>query len=206
MLRRLSAEARELWQQIRQKELMDAADRDRAGAIGRFYSGGELRRLLHPRAPAPHLYSPIPNSLIITGDCMALGALRADLASVSTVEICPMAPDSLCVSRILPRDLSKILSLVARERLHARIQQGQKQLVSSVEDRLCAWEHDLAAEGLAKQSECSNCGGRNLTPMTATHQGRRWSSGVGTVPGSQSQLSEQATMTSYPSVLTAFPG
>ena len=84
-----------------------------------------------------------------------------------------MAPDSLCVSRILPRDLSKILSLVARERLHARIQQGQKQLVSSVEDRLCAWEHDLAAEGLAKQSECSNCGGRNLTPMTATHQGRQ---------------------------------
>ena len=39
-----SAEARELWQQLRQKELKEAAEREQAGATGRFYSRGELNR------------------------------------------------------------------------------------------------------------------------------------------------------------------
>ncbi len=38
--------------------------------INRFYSGRELQRLLHPRAPAPHspaLYTDIPDTITVTG-------------------------------------------------------------------------------------------------------------------------------------------
>ena len=70
MLRTQSAVIVEDWQQLRRKELTEAAERERQGAIGRFYTGGELRRLLHPRAPAPHsplLQTTLPDTLKVTG-------------------------------------------------------------------------------------------------------------------------------------------
>jgi hypothetical protein len=42
MLRTQSAVIVEDWQQLRRKELTEAAERERQGAIGRFYTGGEL--------------------------------------------------------------------------------------------------------------------------------------------------------------------
>ena len=65
MLRRQSASTSDEWHQLRRSELTAAADRERLDAISRFYTGRELQRLLHPKAPAQHspaLYTDIPDS------------------------------------------------------------------------------------------------------------------------------------------------
>ncbi len=54
MLRQQSATVTEEWHCLRRRELTEAAERDRMGAISRFYTGRELQRLLHQKAPAPH--------------------------------------------------------------------------------------------------------------------------------------------------------
>ena len=54
MLRRQSALTNEAWQDLRRKELAEAVEQERLSAINRFYTGRELQKLLHPRAPAPH--------------------------------------------------------------------------------------------------------------------------------------------------------
>ena len=165
MLRHQSAMATEEWHRLRRRELTEAAERDRMGAISRFYTGRELQRLLHPRAPAPHsplLYTDIPDTVTVAGNRSDLAALRAEVASrMMQTE----RDGSVCISGITPADLGKVLCLVEREGLEAQLT-GQKRLVQSVTDRLCAWESDLAKEAKATKAYCSCCGGRDLLPVT----------------------------------------
>ena len=170
MLRTQSAVIVEDWQQLRRKELTEAAERERQGAIGRFYTGGELRRLLHPRAPAPHsplLQTTLPDTLKVTGDRRELEALRAGVSALRGAEIQLVAHDTVCITGIRPEDLYWALLLVESRELRARLMPGQVRLVSSAGDRLCAWEHDLATEGTAKRGFCVRCGSIDLLHLTA---------------------------------------
>ena len=166
MLRRQSAITTDEWHQLQRSEFTAAVDRERLAAIGRFYSGRELQRLLHPRAPAPHspaLYTDIPDTVQVTGDSSALtdftAGLRSDRVQVELLD------GTVCVSGIQPADLGRILSLVEQGGLGA-VLVGRKRLVQGVTDRLCAWESELATEAKATRAHCSSCGGRNLTPVT----------------------------------------
>jgi hypothetical protein len=102
----------EEWHFLCRKELTVAAERDRVGAISRFYIGRELQRLLHPRAPAPLsplLYTDIPDTVTVAGNSSYLVVFRAGLASymVQTEQ-----HGSVCISGIAPADLGKVLFLV----------------------------------------------------------------------------------------------
>jgi RNase P subunit RPR2 len=170
MLRTQSAVIVEDWQQLRRKELTEAAERERQGAIGRFYTGGELRRLLHPRAPAPHsplLQTTLPDTLKVTGDRRELEALRVDISILRGAEIHLEAHDTVCITGIQPNDLYRALLLVETRELRARLMPGQVRLVSSAGDRLCAWEHELATEGTAKKGFCPRCESMDLLQLTA---------------------------------------
>ena len=171
MLRSQSAAILEEWQQLRRTELTEAAERDRLGAISRFYTGGELRRLLHPRAPAPHsplLQTKLPDTLRVTVDNeRELEALRACISVVRGVEIHAVALDNVCITGIRPEDLYRVLVLVEARELKALLMPGQVRLVSSAGDRLCAWEHELATEGTAKRGFCARCESRDLLHLTA---------------------------------------
>ena len=165
MLRQQSAMVAEEWHLLRRRELTEAAERDRVGAISRFYTGRELQRLLHPRAPAPHsplLYTDIPDTVTVVGNSSDLVVFRAGLASymVQTEQ-----HDSVCISCIAPADLGKVLFLVEQGGLEAQLK-GQKRLVQSATDRLCAWESELAKEAKATKAYCSSCERRDLTPVT----------------------------------------
>ncbi len=71
-----------------------------------------------------------------TGDRGALATFRAALGSVGV-----QAESSayVSISGLRPADLDRVLFLVNREGLTAK-SEGQKLLVRSVSDRLCAWE------------------------------------------------------------------
>jgi len=73
--------------------------------------------------------------------------------------------DSVCISCIAPADLGKVLFLVEQGGLEAQLK-GQKRLVQSATDRLCAWESELAKEAKATKAYCSSCERRDLTPVT----------------------------------------
>ena len=166
MLRRQSAITTDAWHQLRRSELTVAVDRERLAAINRFYSGRELQRLLHPRAPAPHspaLYTDIPDTVTVTGDSSALAdfivGLGTDKVQVERLD------GAVCVSGIHPADLDRVLSLVERGGLAAALK-GRKRLVQGVTDRLCAWESELATEAKATRAHCPSCKGCNLMPVT----------------------------------------
>ena len=165
MLRRQSAVTNEEWQDLRRKELAEAAKRERLGAIARFYTGRELQKLLHPRAPAQHspqLFTAIPDSVVATGDSGALATFRAALGCIG---VQAESTASVTISGLRPADLDSVLFLVDREGLTAKLE-GQKRLVRSVSDRLCAWESELATEAKATKAYCSSCGSTDLTPVT----------------------------------------
>ena len=165
MLRQQSATVTEEWHCLRRRELTEAAERDRMGAISRFYTGRELQRLLHPKAPAPHsplLYTDIPDTVMVAGNSRDLAAFRAGLASYMV----PTEMHGLVrISDITPVDLGKVLGLVERWGLEAQLT-GQRRLVQSATDRLCAWESDLAKEAKATKAFCSSCEGKELLPVT----------------------------------------
>jgi ribonuclease HI len=165
MLRRESAMMTEEWHCLRRRELTEVAERDRLSAISRFYTGRELQRLLHPTAPAPHsplLYTDIPDTVWVAGNSSNLAAFRAGLAAcLVQTEL----QGSVCISGIAPADLGKVLGLAEQGGLKAQLA-GQKRLVQSATDRLCAWEFDLAKEAKATRAYCSSCGCRDLWPVT----------------------------------------
>jgi hypothetical protein len=138
MLRQQSAIVAEEWHLLRRRELTEAAECDRVGAISRFHTGRELQRLLHPRATDPHsplLYTDIPDTVTVVGNSSDLVAFRAGLASymVQTEQ-----HGSVCISCTAPADLGQVLFLVEQGELEAQLK-GQKRLVQSETDRLCAW-------------------------------------------------------------------
>ena len=69
------------------------------------------------------------------------------------------------ISDITPVDLGKVLGLVERWGLEAQLT-GQRRLVQSATDRLCAWESDLAKEAKSTKAFCSSCEGKELLPVT----------------------------------------
>jgi hypothetical protein len=82
MLRRQSASATDEWHQLRKIELHAAAERARLNAITRFYSGRELQRLLHPRAPTQHspaLFTDTLDMVTVTGNSDALAVFKDGL-------------------------------------------------------------------------------------------------------------------------------
>ncbi len=168
MLRRQSANTADEWQQLRRSEL---TDRERL-----IYSGRELQRLLHPKAPAQHsplLYTAIPNTVTVTGDNGALAVFKNGLGTntghVDTLE------GAVCVSGISPADLSRVLKLAEHGGLSTELGGLEEQLVQRVADRLCAWESDLAAEAKATKARCVSCGCKRLVPVTQSSEqtGRR---------------------------------
>ena len=103
MLRSQTAVKLEKWQQRRRTDLTEAAECDWPGAINSFYTGRELRRLLHPRAPAPHsplLLTTLLDTLRVTGDKRELEALRAGVSALRGAEIQLVAHDTVCITGI----------------------------------------------------------------------------------------------------------
>ena len=99
----------EEWRCLRRRELTEAAERDRVGAINRFYTGRELQRLLHPRAPAtylPLLYTDIQDTVLVASNSSELAAFRVGLASYM---VQTERTGSVCISGITLADLGKVL-------------------------------------------------------------------------------------------------
>ena len=178
LLRRQSAAATDEWHCLRRRELTEAADRERLDAISRFYTGRELQRLLHPRAPAQHspaLFTDIPDMVTVTGNSDALAIFKDGLGH-DMVQV-EMLDDAVRVSEIRPAYLDQVLSLVEQGRLSA-VLEGRRRLVQGVAARLCTWESELAMEAKATKAHCVSCGGGHLMPVTECrdHTGRtvRW--------------------------------
>ena len=170
-LRQQSFNIIEELQLLRHAELTAAAEQRRQDAIDRFYTGGELRRLLNHSTPSQHtpmLRTAMPDSVIVRGSRAAEQTLRLSLAGCEGLEVKLDRDDSILVSGIHPSDLHRVLHTVQEHNLTALPLSGncQPRLVSSVTDRLAAWEHSLASEALAKTSRCSRCQQRTLTPVS----------------------------------------
>jgi hypothetical protein len=104
----------------------------------------------------------IPDTVTVTGSGSDLVAFTAGLkSSLALTE----RHGSVCISGISPAELGEVLRLVERGGLQAKVT-GQKRLVQSATDRLCAWESDLANEAKATRAFCSSCEGRDLMPVT----------------------------------------
>jgi len=72
---------------------------------------------------------------------------------------------AVCISGFRPFETHWIFSLVEQGGLKVKLA-GQKRLVSSTEDKLCAWESALATEAKATKAICVCCKGRALIPIT----------------------------------------
>ena len=110
----------------------------------------------------------------MSGDEAELLILQAELI-LSGIPLHLDAADGssqMSISGIMPGDLHRTLSLVERRVTDARLLPGQKRVVSRVDDRLCAWEHELAVEGAAKRSFCSQCRGRELLQVSMIKEGQ----------------------------------
>ncbi len=106
------------WHQLRKSHLAAAARRN---AINRFYSGSELQRLLHPRAPAQHslaLYTDIPDTIIVTGnrDNGALAVFKDGLGS-DTRQVDTLEGTFCSISSIKPLTCTASSRSLSREDL-----------------------------------------------------------------------------------------
>ena len=175
-LRQVSYSITEELQLLRHSELTVAAEKSRQDAISRFYTGGELRRLLHPTGPSQHtpmLRTAMPDGMTVRGGEEEEQVLRVALSGFDRLEVTTETTNSVRIAGIHPSDLSKVLLAVQEHKLTILSLTGDQRLVFSVSDRLTAWEHSLASEALARKSRCARCQQLTLTPVTSIEGERR---------------------------------
>ena len=146
-------------QELRKDELTREMARARNEAISRFWTNGELRRLIHPRPPGlhtPQIRTAYPDAVVISGCSSKLCHLDEELRTLPfSVTV---AAESITVSGLGPSTLYRILDLVSDQGLQVRLT-GQTRTVFSVEDRLGAFEAVLASEASATKATCPQCRG-----------------------------------------------
>jgi hypothetical protein len=153
--------------ELRRVEVARALEQSRLAAVNRMHSGGELRRLLHP--PAFTLHSPLlrtrfPNSFTIAG-CPTLLQTFEDAAQRAGATLHPVENGRILVQPSTSQNLTQLLTAATQTGLAVELETKQERVVSSVQDRLSAWEYALSTEAAATKQRCSKCGGRRLTPL-----------------------------------------
>ena len=175
-LRQQSYSLNEELQLVRHSELTAAADRSRKDAVSKFYTGGELRKLLNPSIPSLHtpmLRTAMPDCVHVRGGRDVEAMLRIGLVRCEGVAVRPEAEGSVLVSGIRPSDLCKVLCFAQERNLAVLTLSGVPRLVFSATDRLAAWEYLLASEAMAKTSKCSQCMQPSILPVTRIDGGKR---------------------------------
>jgi len=154
-----------------------AAERQsQQAAIARFWTGGEIRRLLRPQAPA--LHSPLlrcdaPDTLLVAGSAASLDVLTDKLGALGHGARVSRAADRVTISALLPTAWFQILSLVTDTDLVIQAVTGGGAVVSGVGDRLASWELCLASEAAAKKNVCPTCREDRLIPVSVEQGGIR---------------------------------
>ena len=175
-LRQLSASITDQVVGLRQSELSAAARRRRQEAIDRFWSGGELRRLLHPVALALHtpaLSTNIPNSFVATGTVLQLGRLQSGLEGLGLAgKVARDNAGHLIISNLCPSEVPRALAVVMETGAKSGLLESREQVVTTAQDRLVVIEYNLASEGTAKKSLCPICRGAALLPVSVERNGQ----------------------------------
>ena len=174
LLRRLSHEATEALTELRCTAVAAAERQSQQAAIARFWTGGEIRRLLRPQTPA--LHSPLlrcdaPDTLLVAGSATSLDVLTGKLGALGHGARVSRAADRVTISALLPTAWFQILSLVTDTDLVIQAVTGGGAVVSGVGDRLASWELCLASEAAAKKNVCPTCREDRLIPVSVEQGG-----------------------------------
>ena len=176
-LRQLSASITDQVAALRQSELSAAAKRRRQEAIDRFWSGRELRKLLHPATLALHtpaLRTSIPNSFVATGTGPQLSRLQSGLEGLGLAgKVARDSSGNLVIDNLCPSEVAPALAVVAESGTKSGMLEGREQVVTTAHDRLVVIEYNLALEGTAKKSLCPSCRGSALLPVSVQRNGAR---------------------------------
>ena len=176
LLRSLSHNALESLTELRCSAVAAAERQSQQAAIARFCTGGEIRRLLRPQAPA--LHSPLlrcdaPDTLLVAGSAASLDVLTDKLGALGHGARVSRAADRVTISALLPTAWFQILSLVTDTDLVIQAVTGGGAVVSGVGDRLASWELCLASEAAAKKNVCPTCREDRLIPVSVEQGGIR---------------------------------
>ena len=173
-LRQMSHSLTEQLQDIRKDDLTRELAQARNTAIGRFWTGGELRRILHGRDLGPHtpqLTTDYPDTVLISGTESVLRHIESEIRAVPLPVTA--AAGTISVHGLGPSNLFRVLDVVSGRELQVRLS-GRTRTVYSVEDRLGAIEAALASEAAATKARCPQCLGIGcFTPVPKPSAGSR---------------------------------
>jgi len=161
-------------QELRKDELTQQMARARSAAISRFWTNGELKRMLHPNPPGlhtPQISTAYPEAVLISGAASVLRHLASEL-SLLPFPVRASA-GTLSVQGLGPSSLYRVLDLVSDKDLTIELS-CRTRVVTSVEDRLGAFEVALAAEAAATKARCPRCLGSGcFLPVPTLRAGSR---------------------------------
>jgi hypothetical protein len=148
-----------------------ASDKQRQAAIDSFWTGGGLRRFLHP--PSPSLHSPIlrgqvPTSITIKGAGRALARATKGLAKTQD------GPGRLTATLETRQQL--IAALTAAEQDDAQVlSTGSKPgYITDRQERIATWEQWLGEAAGATKQRCNHCASQELTLIPGLTTGGTW--------------------------------
>ena len=164
--------AEEELRRLRSSELKAASDKQRHAAIDSFWTGGGLRRFLHP--PSPSLHSPIlrgqvPTSITVQGAGRALARATRGLAKTQD------GPGRLTAA--LDNRQQLIAALAAAEQDDAKVlSTGSKPgYITDRQERIATWEQWLGVAAGATKQRCTHCAAQELTLIPGlTTRGTWW--------------------------------
>ena len=172
LLRRLSHEATEALTELRCTAVAAAERQSQQAAIARFWTGGEIRRLLRPQIPG--LHSPLlrcdaPDTLQVAGSAASLDRF-VDGLHVGRVS---RSANLVTVTGLSPTTLHTALSRLTGTDVIVQAVGGGGHMVTRVGDRLGAWEYSLATAAAAQKQQCRECLDKRLLPISVEQDGAR---------------------------------
>ena len=148
-----------------------ASEKRRQAAIDNFWTGGGLRRFLHP--PSPSLHSPIlhgqvPSSVTIQGAGQALE--RATRGLVKPQD----GPGRLTAALVSRKQLAATLTAAEQDGAQVLSMGSAPGYITDRQERIATWEHWLGAAAGASKQRCSHCSARELTMVPGLTGGGTW--------------------------------
>ena len=144
---------------LRSAEMTAASEKRRQAAIDSFWTGGGLRRFLHP--PSPSLHSPmlrgqVPTSITIQGAGRALA--RATVGRAKTQD----GPGRLTAAVASRQQLAETLEAVEQDGARVLAVASKPCWITDRQERIATWEQWLAEAAGATKQRCSHCASQGL--------------------------------------------
>ena len=144
---------------LRSSERTAATEKQRQAAIDSFWTGGGLRRFLHP--PSPSLHSPIlrgqvPSSITIQGAGRAL--TRATAGSAKTQD----GPGRLTAAVTSRQQLAETLEAAEIDGARVLSVAHKPSFITDRRERIATWVQWLGEAAGATKQRCSSCASQDL--------------------------------------------